>query len=171
MAAVLVQADELVAYMSDISLSESQEAAITDVLAGVQSQLEDFLQRPIEPRQFTEVVRASHEGYVLPKYTPVVSIDAIENWTGALTYEKGIGVYVASPYTDWSVTYTAGLDGSEIPGMKLAIMRVAKREVQNLHDDTLGVKDLQTDDVPPLSEGWTQDELWRFARYKRRTSG
>jgi len=57
------------------------------------------------------------------------------------------------------VTYTAGLDGASIPLLKLTILRAASREVQNLHDDVVSVKDLTTRNVAPLVTGFLDTEL------------
>ena len=49
-----------------------------------------------------------------------------------------------------TVNYTAGLDGENIKMFKLMILRAATREMQNMHDDVVGVKDLNTRNVAPL---------------------
>lgn len=67
-----------------------------------------------------------------------------------------------------SMVYKAGLDGTDIPYFKLLILRAATREMQNMHDDTIGIKDLETRNVAPLDTGFTDGELTRLDRYKRR---
>lgn len=65
------------------------------------------------------------------------------------------------------LTYKAGLDGTDIPYFKLVILRAASREVQNLHDDTIGIKELETREVAPLETGFSERELASLRRYRR----
>jgi len=53
----------------------------------------------------------------------------------------GIDVYRGYANDVFEISYTAGLDGSEIPIFKLLILRAATREMQNMHDDVVGIKD------------------------------
>lgn len=66
-----------------------------------------------------------------------------------------------------TVEYQAGLDGEEIPFFKLLILRAATREMQNMHDDVVGVKDLNTRNVAPLETGFTDRELASVRKYRR----
>lgn len=66
-----------------------------------------------------------------------------------------------------AVEYQAGLDGVEIPFLKLLILRAATREMQNMHDDVVGVKDLNTRNVAPLETGFTDRELASVRKYRR----
>ena len=77
--------------------------------------------------------------------------------------------------TRWIVEYIAGggtFMSTAMPQMKLAILRVAAREAQQMFDDTRGLRDTtQSEPVDPLPvphKGWLDDELARFSRYKRR---
>jgi len=65
------------------------------------------------------------------------------------------------------IDYDAGLDGSEIAIFKLMILRAATREMQNMHDDVVGVKDLNTRNVAPVQTGFLDSELMSVKRYKR----
>lgn len=65
------------------------------------------------------------------------------------------------------ITYEAGLDGSVVPLFKLLIMRAAAREMQNMYDDVVGVKDLNTRNVGPLITGFLDTELASVRKYKR----
>lgn len=67
-----------------------------------------------------------------------------------------------------TVTYTAGLNGANMPLFKSLILRAATREMQNMHDDVVGVKDLNTRNVAPLETGFTEKELMSVKRYRRR---
>lgn len=66
-----------------------------------------------------------------------------------------------------TVTYTAGLDGSSIPLFKIMILRAASREMQNMHDDVVGVKDLNPRNIGPLVTGFLDTELMSIRKYKR----
>jgi hypothetical protein len=48
------------------------------------------------------------------------------------------------------------------------ILRAAAREVQNMHDDVVGLKDLNTRNVAPLETGFLEKELAAMKSYKRR---
>jgi hypothetical protein len=69
------------------------------------------------------------------------------------------------------ITYDAGLDGEEIAMFKLLILRAATREMQNMHDDVVGVKDLNTRNVAPIETGFSERELLSVRRYRRRRIG
>jgi hypothetical protein len=66
-----------------------------------------------------------------------------------------------------TITYTAGIDGANIPMFKLLILRAATREMQNMHDDVVGVKDLNTRNVAPLITGFLDSELNSVRKYRR----
>jgi hypothetical protein len=66
-----------------------------------------------------------------------------------------------------TVNYDAGLDGDAIPFFKLLILRAATREMQNMHDDVVGIKDIQTRNVAPLETGFTERELLSVKKYRR----
>jgi hypothetical protein len=50
---------------------------------------------------------------------------------------------------------------------KLMILRAATREMQNMHDDVVGVKDLNTRNVAPLETGFSDRELASVRKYRR----
>jgi len=66
-----------------------------------------------------------------------------------------------------TVTYTAGLDGDAVRLFKLLMLRAAAREMQNMHDDVVGLKDLTTRNIAPLETGFTDRELNSVRRYRR----
>lgn len=80
----------------------------------------------------------------------------------------GIYVYGAQVNSRITVSYTAGIDGTTLPYFKLVLLRAAAREMQNMHDDTVGLKDLTTRNVAPLTTGFTDSEVARLSRYKRK---
>lgn len=212
---MIVSINEIRSYM-DISLTQRQEDAATLILAGLQSELEAFLRRPIEPQQFVEQYRldAMHTGvpmssfltasdntyndsfttssprqspsqYADPppavyfKNTPIVAIQEVtvhplfgqeRTLTPDVDYVSrpyGIDYYYGYADDLLTMTYTAGLDGANIPVFKLLILRAASREMQNMHDDVVGVKDLNTRNVGPLVTGFLDSELASVRKYRR----
>lgn len=211
----LVTAADLKTYM-DISLTNRQMDAADLVLAGLQSELEMFLRRPIEVAEFEEVHRipSTHTGipstslfvsqsltsgsfydggstvnnttYLEPPTTvyllntPVVSVSEVVLETYMSSTERtliveqdyvvrGYGIDVFGAYADdkLTVTYEGGLDGANIAVFKLMILRAATREMQNMHDDVVGVKDLETRNVAPLQTGFLEAELLSLKRYRK----
>ena len=283
---MIVSVDELTTYM-DISLSLRQQDAAEFVLAGLQSELETYLRRPIEVSEFTEthVLPSYFQGvpatsffydesldtsgkpinYIQPsvvvslRNTPVVSVSSVRikslgdsgtylaealkreatitgatqsgtnvtftasghgfkigqyatvsavtpnayNTSGksitAITsnsftlgnYDAGLAAYSSGgtavatgndytvhrygleiyrgfPNDIIEVTYRGGLDSDGIATFKLMILRAATREMQNMHDDVVGVKDLNPRNVAPLETGFTEKELLGLRRWRRR---
>jgi hypothetical protein len=80
----------------------------------------------------------------------------------------GIEIYRGFPNDVVDITYTGGLDGEAISMFKLMILRAATREMQNMHDDVVGVKDLNPRNVAPMETGFTEKELLALRRYRRR---
>lgn len=79
----------------------------------------------------------------------------------------GIDIFRGFANDIFEITYDAGLDGSEIAIFKLLILRAATREMQNMHDDVVGIKDLESRNVAPLETGFSDRELASIKRYKR----
>lgn len=197
---MIVTRVELSDYMSGFTLNPvyGQDDAADMVIAGVQTDLERYLNRSLEPQTVTERVPVDREsGVVKTTRTPILSIP-----TGAPYYFYGDRIFVAGNYTtmdvslyvlghhiseqEWmTVTYTAGYDARSVlaggPGdpsfadVRLAVLRVASREMTNRHDDTLSVKGLDTrnegEPTGPQNgvQGWTYDELRMHDRLRKRT--
>ncbi len=83
-------------------------------------------------------------------------------------HRYGLELYRGFPNDVVEVTYTGGLDGETIQMFKLFILRAATREMQNMHDDVVGVKDLTTRNVAPMETGFTERELLALRRWRRR---
>jgi hypothetical protein len=66
------------------------------------------------------------------------------------------------------VTYRGGLEGDIQEMFKLMILRAATREMQNMHDDVVGIKDLNSRNVAPLETGFLEKELNAMKTYRRR---
>jgi hypothetical protein len=204
---MLVTVDELTTYM-DIKFSNRQTRASEYVLAGLQSELEAFLRRPIEvdtyvdeehviPADLASMPSSSHlydytldttgnvPSYIQPAVTiyarnsPIISVTNVyvSAATGAslqltdgidyVVQRYGIDLYRVVPNDLVRITYTAGLDGPQIPFFRLLILRAATREMQNMHDDVVGIKDLETRNVAPLTTGFTPEELASVKRWRR----
>lgn len=79
----------------------------------------------------------------------------------------GLDVYRGYANDIFEVSYDAGLNGDEIPIFKLLILRAATREMQNMHDDVVGIKDLETRNVAPLETGFSDRELASIRKFRR----
>lgn len=207
---MLVQVSDLVSYM-DITFTNRQIDAAEMVLAGLQSEMETYLGRPIEIAEFTEeyVIQETSRHvpqasffydysldttgntieYLLPPTTiyvrnaPIVAVEEIlvtrPNGEPKLQVEHrdyvvqryGVDLYQALMNDKVEITYTAGIDGSNIKMFKLLILRAATREMQNMHDDVVGVKDLNTRNVAPIETGFTEAELASLRPHRRRKIG
>jgi len=206
---MLVTSADLRTYM-DITLSNRQLDAADIVLAGLQSELESYLNRPIEVGTFTNekhVLPATHVGIPMTSFFYNQSLDSTSA-QGTVTYSEppttiylrnspvvtvtnvtltptqsplqvlvvdqdytvrryGIDVYRGFANDVLRVTYTAGLAGANIAMFKLMILRAATREMQNMHDDVVGVKDLNPRGVAIAETGFTDKELAMLKRYRR----
>lgn len=80
----------------------------------------------------------------------------------------GLDIYTGFANDIIKVTYKAGLDGNNIKMFKLLILRAATREMQNMHDDVVGVKDLNPRGVSTLETGFLESELSQLKKYSRR---
>lgn len=89
------------------------------------------------------------------------------NETHYVIRKYGIDYFYASPDDRVTITYTAGFDGASIPMFRLMILRAATREMQNMHDDVVGIKDLNPRSVAPVETGFMEKELLAVKRYRR----
>lgn len=204
---MLVSVADLTKYM-DIRFSNRQEEAAEFVLEGLQSELEGYLRRPVEPTEFTEtyIMDSNYVGVptssffynesldttfntvthftppttVYVRNSPIISVESVvirqqTDSVGTAQVEGrdfvvrrfGIDVYRAFANDEVTITYTAGLDGAAIKMFKLMILRAATREMQNMHDDVVGVKDLETRNVAPMETGFLEKELLAVKRWRR----
>jgi hypothetical protein len=206
---MLVSVSDLSKYM-DIRFSNRQEEAAEFVLEGLQSELESYLRRPIEPTVFEEtyVLESNHTGvpmssfftnesssstdtvsmvsYMQPPQTvylrnsPVIEVEEVtlrqqgsataSTLTDGIDYvvrRYGIDIFRGFANDVITVSYTAGLAGEGIKVFKLMLLRAATREMQNMHDDVVGIKDLETRNVAPLETGFLEKELLAVKRWRR----
>ena len=83
-------------------------------------------------------------------------------------HRYGLEMYRGFPNDTVEVTYRGGLDGDQIHVFKLMILRAATREMQNMHDDVVGIKDLNPRGVAPMETGFLEKELMAIKRWRRR---
>jgi hypothetical protein len=137
-----------------------------DTTIGTDEKPQTFLQPP-----YTVYVRNSPIVTVtsvkVTAPTPGSTQETLENGRDYVVRRYGIDVYRTFANDDIEVVYTAGLNGSEIKHFRLLILRAASREMQNMHDDVVGIKDLETRNVGPLITGFTPEELQSVRRYRR----
>lgn len=101
----------------------------------------------VHPNSPTEYTQVEGRDYIVRKY--------------------GIDLYTAFANDKVFIEYDAGLNGDNIKMFKLMILRAATREMQNMHDDVVGVKDLETRNVAPLEVGFLEKELLAVKRWRR----
>lgn len=83
----------------------------------------------------------------------------------------GYPVMSSAPY--YIATYVAGYNGYVNEALMLDIMRVSAREVEMQFDDTLSLRGGQTEaasDSDNRTKGWTQEELMKWDRLRRRVA-
>lgn len=112
----------------------------------------------------TPIVSVSNVTIQTPTMAPVVQ----NATTDYVVRRHGIDLYRAYANDKITVTYQGGLDGPEIKHFRVLILRAATREMQNMHDDVVGIKDLESRNVAPLETGFTELELASIRRYRRR---
>lgn len=123
------------------------------------------------------------ENYILyPNNTPIDSVASITvrsqgtlvgNATTLLAetdyFVKAWGVEVPSATGNniLTITYAAGLPTTNAGLLRHMILRAASREMTNMHDDTVGMKDLEVRNAPAQTTGFTDAELRGVKRLRR----
>lgn len=192
----LVTVADLRKYMSDVSLSANQAQAAQLVLDGTQQTLELYLGRPVQPVQVREKVRSNGSGDLMLSVTPVhrvidmrvintnsvepakdvtpLSEAEVDRMWDAMPEDRITvpgGLYVGRWFTWYVVEYWGGYNGFVDDALKLAILEVASRTMTVNHDDVLSIKDdiaREPANEPRIRKGWTDEELKRFDRLRRR---
>lgn len=199
----LVTPEELSQYMSGIRMNESQQKSAENILAGVQNELETYINRPLEPVRSREMVRVDRSGYLNVRNAPVHAVLRIQDYGSTLPslptdvvdnyvpeesesiplvdyapLNNGVsmivpgGVKYGTPGGYVLIEYLAG--GTEfvrrsLPAVKVAILRVAAREFDAMHNDSMKIQGGNTEATPPSVEvGWTDAEKMKFDRLRRR---
>ena len=137
-----------------------------DTTIGTDEKPQTFLQPP-----YTVYVRnspiVSVTSVKVTAPTPGSVQETLEDGRDYVVRRYGIDVYRTFANDDIQVIYTAGLAGDGIKHFKLMILRAAAREMQNMHDDVVGIKDLETRNVAPLTTGFTPEALASVRRWRR----
>lgn len=190
----IITAEDLATYMAR---ELANEAAATEIIEGLEADLEAYLKRPLVPTVVTdEVVTVVGSGTVYPRSTPVISVESF-TIDGTLIDPTQYGIrpfgivdLVAvgfpSPLISGApallLDYTGGLPGDdpEDPFTKKAratLLRAAARDYnQVVREDLAGVARAGVEGtnyefhggVKAGAGGLTDDELARFSRWKRR---
>lgn len=164
-----VTVDELRDWMNSIGLDADQYKGTQDTLDGLQRELERYCQRRFKVRAYVETIHPDEHGRLWPKNTPVLDVIEPAGLTGHGNQILGGGAFYGAPVV---VKYVAGLAPEDAADVRLAIMRVAARDVTDRHDDVLSVRDTDTRRerrADPRVQGWTREELAAFDRLRRRT--
>jgi len=119
------------------------------------------------------ITATTSNSFTVGEYAPGLPVyssggTAVATGNDYTVHRYGLELYRGFPNDIVEVTYTGGLDGEAIQMFKLFILRAATREMQNMHDDVVGVKDLTTRNVAPLETGFTERELLALRRWRRR---
>jgi hypothetical protein len=196
----LVNVADLTNYMSNISLNATQTAVAQQVLDGTQQELETYLGRPVQPVQVRERRMANRAGDLVLSVTPVFQVLSLRRVTStdfvtldepditpltvtdvdrlwdAMPVSTMIvpgGVYVGTPGVFWNIEYVGGYNGYQDAALRLKILEVASRTMTVDHDDTLTIKDdiaREPSRAASMEKGWTEEELVRYDRLRRRTA-
>ena len=124
--------------------------------------------------------------YVMPPYmlslrnSPVVSVESVVlipmgnpagtftlvNGTHYVVRRWGLDVFAAGRNDTLTVTYTAGLPENHL--VRQIILRAASREMQNMTDDVLGLKDFQNRGATVADIGLTDADRKALRRLRRK---
>lgn len=205
----IATADDLQKYMSGVKMTTPQYQSASQIITGVQEDLELYLNRPLELTAMREAVVADETGYVKLSISPVLEIRRIVSVSstgdfnsisvGPLPVDNPLppfegpsfdvvpknlgrdlicpgGAVLGGYSAQYIVDYLGG--GGDFMGryknsLIQAVLRVAAREWQIMHNDSMrvvnGGPSEPVDPVPPTHKGWMQEELEAFDRLRRRT--
>ena len=180
----VVTTRELSNYMSGWRYTGVQELDAQSILDGVQSELELYLNRPLQMRRTIEDVTTDYRGYAYMKVTPITAVHGVYETdrdglqSDLITtlpsnfFRRGANYLVTGRANCRIVVdYTGGQNADLHPGVKLAIKRVAAREFGFKHDDAVTLDNTEgrpAEDPTPVPKGWTEEELKKFDRMRRR---
>lgn len=103
---------------------------------------------------------------VLTPFSDALSPTTLEEGTHYIPYGWGIDLYMVARNDKVTVTYDAGLQSNNF--IKLIILRAAAREMQNMTDDVVGLKDFQNRQATIAEIGLTQAERQSLRQFKRK---
>jgi hypothetical protein len=193
-AMAIITAEDLATYMAR---ELANEAAATEIIDGLEADLEAYLKRPLVPTEITdEEVTIDTLGRVYTKATPVsavaaftvdgtaVSADAYLIRPYGLTYVSPVFLPspLISPAPVMLLDYTGGLPGDDPTDpftrkARATLLRAAARDYnQVVREDLAGVARAGVEGtnlefhggVKAGAGGLTEDEMAKFNRWKRR---
>lgn len=172
--------DELIDFMSNVSLTADQREAAELVLEGVQAEVETYCNRLLEATEIIERLTPDEYGHVYVTQTPVTEILHVRTPPPSplpvpyvpvdVYHEFFDGWLVVNGYGAVEVRYKAGLPAHAYRFLKLEVLRIAAREMEDRHDDTLGVTELNTRPPAPRPIGLQDDDRKRLDRWRRRVA-
>lgn len=189
--ASVVTVDQVRDYLSSPPWSAKQEATCALEIATKQSQLERFLQVPIDPVDRTDNARILPSGLVctdLPVYT-LIAVDSVptvagvppipytlkDGWLYGQELDTGYSTgalnsrpfsLVAGGYNPRVLVHYLGGWGGQ-PDITGAIIRKVAAVMLNRHDDTVVARNLDAEKPKEVSEAWTDQELLSLRSRKR----
>ena len=180
----VVTVNELANYMGGWKFTPIQRQDAEAILDGVQSELERYINRPLQMRRVVEVVDVDRYGIAYVKITPIVAVhgiyrnDRITHGPGepystvpSNYFRPGSNYLALGGFGRVHIDYTGGVNADLDPGVKLAIKRVAAREFLYKHDDSVTLANTEArppEDADPQPKGWSEEELKKFDRMRRR---
>ena len=113
----------------------------------------------------TNTFTVTQSGLTAGTFAQTGTVVAVGNDYTVRTF--GIDLYRGFANDIVTISYKAGLAGGGIKVFRLMILRAATREMQNMHDDVVGIKDLETRNVASLETGFLEKELIALKRWRR----
>lgn len=193
----IVTPDE-VSILVQRQFSAAEEEAVNLVLRMMEGELELLCNRPLAPRTFTEITKVV-EGEAFLSKTPVASVTTVAHVPDGTLIEPskysvrswGLLMAAEDPSTSgaWAptpvpldldrlgweikVTYTGGLPSADwrYQGARSLLLSRTARIANKVHDDAVGTDSVNQEGYSAkyMEEGWTDQELARANRLKRRT--
>lgn len=188
----VVTARRLNDFMSSPEWSPAQQNAVQDVLDGLEASLESSLFGAwITPRRAAEVAPILRSGLVATRQ-PVHALATVDGvavdadhplaapWTLSNNRLRNMMAGVSTPPLIFDLTSPRPTSGSVIgqvaveydggwgaePALVLAILRKARNWARNWLEDTVRIRDADSEQAPPLLEEWTEAELKALGRYR-----
>jgi len=152
--------DDSIVFTADNSFTIGQYVRITSALP-TQYNIQNLQITSVSATTFTVAYTASIDAYISGGA-------AIATGSDYTVHRYGVEIFAGYPNEIVTVNYSGGLDGDGIKVFKIMVLRAATREIQNMHDDTVGMKDLTTRNVAPLETGFLEKELIAMRKYRRR---
>lgn len=183
---MIISESDLVVYMQR-PLTTGESTAASAVIEMVQAELEhSVLQRSLVVAEHTETLYGTpdREGVLTlhPTHTPLLSVSAVTVEgaavaSGSWSLERSrVLVYgVVLPLTGQAaaeVTYTAGLGEPALTACRRVLLGCVARVLEKGSSDELGLDSVSVEGYSAvwMSEGFTDEEIRRVSRWRRRVT-